>query len=149
MQPFKLINIRMIIKNIFYNHDININLYGEFVDHKNDNFNKIKKFIIKDIKISQEICAKYKCRVNVFALPTYKDFFNLNENKKRPSYYFEEFLKQLSVEYNVKFISIYDEFNEINYEKIKLFPNGKIGHYSIYGYDVLSKVMSQQMMKLF
>lgn len=146
MRPFKLINIRMIFKNIFYKRDINMNLYGEFVDHQNDNFKKIKKFIIKDLKISQEICVKYKCKVNVFALPTYKDFFNLNENKKRPSYYFEEFLKELSIEYDFKFISMYNEFNKTEYEKIKLFPNGKIGHYSIYGYDLLSKVMSQQMM---
>jgi hypothetical protein len=133
MRPFKLINIRMIFKNIFYKKDINLNLYGEFVDHKNDNFQKIKKYIVKDIKISHEICAKYDCKINVFALATYKDFFGLNENQKRPSYYFE-------------FISMYNEFNETKYEKIKLFPNGKIGHYSINGYDLLSKVMSQQMM---
>ena len=139
-QNFNLHRLKEIIREIL-SDDIEVNFYGEFVNDKNRSFNKIKKYIDLDFQMASKICYDYDCKVNVFILPEYKDFYYKGP-KKRPGFYFEEYLKNLSRDYNFKYISIYDEFNKRkDIEITKIFPNQKVGHYSVNGYYHLSNII--------
>lgn len=141
---FNFDQIRSIIKEIL-NKDITTNFYGEFANDTNRSFNGIKKYIDLDFQIANEICFSYDCKVNVFILPEFKDFYYKGK-KKRPGFYFEEYLKKLSKDYNFKYISIYDEFRKRKDIKItQIFPNQKIGHYSVYGYFHLSNIIFENL----
>ncbi len=142
--PFKLTHTKHVIKRTIFKSDVALNAYGQFVDETNPTFQKIKYYINKDFEISKEICSIYKCKINVFALASYGDFFFKTGKKKRPGFIFEDYLKNLSIKNNFNFISIYDEFSpkifESNQSKY-YFPKNKIGHYSIYGYSKLADLM--------
>ena len=141
---FNLSSLKIIIKEIF-NTDITTNFYGEIVNDKNKSFNKIKKYIDLDFQMASKICYDYDCKVNVFILPEYKDFY-YKGSKKRPGFYFEEYLKNLSKDYNFTYVSIYDEFNKRkDIEITKIFPNQKDGHYSVNGYYHLSNIIFENL----
>lgn len=141
---FNLNRLKEIIREI-YIRDITTNFYGEVVNDKNTSFNGIKKYIDLDFQMASKICYYYDCRVNVFILPEYKDFY-YKGLKKRPGFYFEEYLKNLSKDYNFKYISIYDEFKKRKgIDVSKIFPNQKVGHYSVYGYYHLSNIIFENL----
>tara|TARA_Y100001970_G_C14236477_1_gene862119 strand:+ start:2186 stop:3427 length:1242 start_codon:yes stop_codon:yes gene_type:complete len=142
--PFKLNHTKHVIKRFVFKSEVALNAYGQFVDEKNPSFNKIKYYINKDFEISKEICRIYKCKINVFALASYGDFFFKTGNKQRPGFIFEKYLKNLSINNNFNFISIYNEFSPYISKTSKseyYFPKNKIGHYSIYGYSKLVDLM--------
>lgn len=145
LKPFDLVYTRAIVKRLIANSDVSMNAYGSIISNENKNFTKMKKFIEKDIEISIKICKKYKCKISLFALPSYGDFFLVQKNKKKPSFYFEEYLQNISKKHNINFVSVYNEFLDITNDPSELFPNGEIGHFSIKGYKYLAEIIGKNL----
>ena len=119
---FKLLNLRSVL---------NIYLPEKYRPEKNPSNLKFKRIL----KLAKNLAISNKSKLYFIYLPQYDRYKNRENNSK----YFE--IKKTINELDISFIDIHDELFDKEEKPIKFFPWELEGHYTIEGYNKITKTI--------
>jgi hypothetical protein len=106
---------------------------------KQEDVNKLKKILISAKKFIED---EHGAKLYFIYLPTYIRYSNSIKNNNDNLFLYGE-VKKIVKELNINFIDVNKDVIGVSKQPLSFFPFGMSGHYSVYGYKIISEFIAK------